>query len=125
MKKYRELNGLEKKILDKLLERDFPGREEIKDQINNSKVRVIDEYGDDWGSIEFKTNSHKSAKVESRVPVQALVNDTDGILVEIFLHVVKGFIDELEIVKADNSPLKAKISPEKMKVELYSEIKKG
>lgn len=119
---YRELNTLEKRILSKLLERSFPGRTEIREQIKKCRVRTLDEYKDNYESIEFKTDLSKKANVESRVPVQGLTSDKDGVPVEFFLHIVDGFINELEIVKADNSPLVEKIDPEKIKVTIYSEI---
>lgn len=121
---YRQPTFLEKEILNKLLTKAFPGKTEIQEQVNLSQVRKIEEYNDNYGSLELKTRSLKRANVDSRVPVQGLAHDADGVPVEILLHVVDGLINELEIVKADGSPLVQTINPEKIKVIIYSEIKK-
>jgi hypothetical protein len=124
MNNYRQLTLLELEILHKLLSRPFKGSEEIKKQIENCEVRVIPEYTDNWGSIEFNIHSKVKAEVDSRVPVSADTIDIDNVPINIFLHIVDGFADELEITKADNSPLKGLINPKKLTVILTEDIKK-
>lgn len=50
---YRELTKTEKQIIDKLIEKEFLGREEIAQQISSCLVRTITEHKDNWGSLEF------------------------------------------------------------------------
>lgn len=102
---YRDLTEREKEILYFLLKEDFPGRDELMIQVGSSKVRTIQEYQDNWGSLEFLINSDIKANVKERIPVQASALDEDNVPIIIFLHVVNGKIDELEIVKANNSPI--------------------
>ena len=104
-KNYRNLTEREKEILDFLLKEDFPGRDELVIQVANSKVRTIQEYNDNWGSLEFLIKTDIRANVNERVPVQASTLDRDNIPITVLLHVVSGNIDELEIIKADNSPI--------------------
>lgn len=122
-KQFRPLKDRERKILNTFLKKEFPGRKEIIEQIDKSLVRNIEEYDDKWGSIEFRTSSPHKAVVESRIPVQGLVNDEDGIPIELFLHVVEGSVNELEIVRADNSPI-INLDPAKIKAITYDEIEK-
>ena len=124
MNNYRKLNTIETEIFNKLLERDFPGADEIKDQIKNCEAKIIRDYNDNWGSIEIRTNSKKMADVESRIPVQGILYDSDGVPIEVFLHVIGGFINELEIVKVGQSPMKTIPDVKNMKVVLYSEVEK-
>ncbi len=104
---YKDLNKYERGLLSKLLEKPFPGRDEINKQIKYAKVRVIDEYGDNYGSLEFELQTDLKSPVEQRVPVGGIAHDIDNVPIEILLHVVDGKVKELEIVKADGSAIKA------------------
>lgn len=117
-KNYRELVSKEKAILDRLFENPFPGRDEIVKQIKLSKVRSIDEYKDNYGSIEFRLQVDIKAPVLQRVPVKALAYDVDNVPIEILLHVVDGKVNELEVVKSDGSPIKVFPSAEKFEVKV-------
>lgn len=123
MRNFRPLSDYEKQILTKLFKKPFPGRKELIEQVGKSKVKSIDEYNDNWGSIEFKTESHKKANTESRVPIQGVTRDKDGIEIDIFLHVVNGFINEVEIVRVDNKPI-IKFDPNTIRTVTYAEIVK-
>ena len=104
-KNFRDLTKKEKEILDFLLKDNFPGRDDLLKQLEFAKVRLIKEYSDNWGSLEFLVETNLTAKVQERIPVQATSYDIDGVPIQIFLHVVEGKINELEVVKADNSPI--------------------
>lgn len=121
---YRDLTINENAILNVLFEKDFPGRDDLLRQVKQSKVKTIREYNDNWGSLEFQVDTDIIAKTDSRVPVQAMSNDIDGIPIQLFLHVVNGKIDELEIVKADNSPIIHFPKITNFKVSLFSDLKK-
>ena len=109
---FRDLTTHEQGIIDRLLEKAFPGRDEICEQMKNCLVRTIDKEK----SLEFLVRSHVKAKVKKRIPVEAEVQDTDGILIHILLHVVDGKLNEHEIYKEDGSPIIERPDPSKLKV---------
>jgi hypothetical protein len=89
-------------MLQRLLETDFPGRDELASLLGQVSVRLIDANG----SLEFQSESESKAAVIKRIPVEAEATDEDGITVHVLLHVVDGQPAELEIFKEDNSPVK-------------------
>ena len=101
---FRTLKPEEKKLLDHLLEGDFPGREVLTEQVKSSVVRNIDENG----SLEFQVASDSTAPVKFRIPAEGEAQDSDGATIHVLLHVVNGKIHELEVYKEDSSPV---ISP--------------
>lgn len=119
---YRKLTKTEEQIVNKLLEKDFLGKEAIKKQISSALVRPIGEYKDNYGSLEFKVDFNDKAEVTNRIPVLGHTKDIDGVLVEIFLHVINGKINELEIVKADSSMIKSILDPSKITVITDQEV---
>ena len=121
MNNFRKLTDYEANILEKLFSREFPGREALRTQISTCLVKTI-EYGDNYGSIEFKVNSDVKADVTNRIPVLGHLKDTDGIPIDIYLHVIDGKVDELEIVKAADSPIKQKINPSTIEVITDQEV---
>lgn len=115
--KFRKLNSRERAILNRLLENSFLGRDEIREQIENSTVRLISDYNDNYGSLEFNTSSDLLAPVKSRVPVEGLAFD-EKVPVEFLLHVYKGKIKELEVVRLDGKTLKKVPNPSEIKVKI-------
>lgn len=100
---FREFTPLEKDLIQRLLTADFIGRAEIAKQLENCRVRRIDEEG----SLEIEpSGTVAAAAVEKRIPVEAEGADEDGIHVHLLLHVVNGFTKELEVYKDDGSPIK-------------------
>ncbi len=95
----RTLNDKERKIIDRLLQGDFPGRDQIHEQVKNSKVEVIDSDG----SLKFhlKNKGVEKAPVEFVIPVEARGKDCDGIGISLLLHVYDGLLIELEIFRDD------------------------
>ncbi len=96
---YRRVADFERKIIDVLLEAEFPGRSEIRQQLNDCRVKTIDENG----SLEFELNTHIKADVRRRIPIEGEIEDADGVLIHVLLHVVNGEVKELEIYKDDSS----------------------
>ena len=111
-KTFRDFTAYEQEIVDKLLEKSFPGRDEICEQMKNCLVRTIDEDK----SLEFLVKSNVKAKVKKRIPVEAEFEDTDGVLIHILLHVIDGQVNELEIYKEDGSPIIESPDPSKLQV---------
>lgn len=99
MEDFRKLSSEETKILDFLLQSDFPGCSELKIQLVNCEVKPIDAEG----SIAFNILKGERANISKRIPVEAQFKDIDGIYVHILLHVVDGYLSELEIYKEDGS----------------------
>jgi hypothetical protein len=52
------------------------------------------------------------AKVSRRIPIEAEGKDIDGVKIHILLHVVDGFMDELEIFREDPEPIRELPPPE-------------
>jgi hypothetical protein len=109
---FRDLTPHEQGIIDRLLEKAFPGRDEICEQMKSCLVRTIDEDK----SLEFLVKSDVKAKVKRRIPVEAEFQDTDGVLIHILLHVIDAKVNELEIYKEDGSPIIESPDPSRLQV---------
>lgn len=100
MIKYRSFSLQESKLLRKLLSIDFPGRDELQAQLGMAECRRIDKNG----SLQIRMGvGSRPAAVIARVPVEGSVLDGDGVVVHVLLHVVNGYMNELEIYKEDGS----------------------
>ena len=115
---YRSLTNIENAILGKLLKDQFPGRDQIVEQIKNAKVRTIDEYKDNYGSIEFLIPQDVPVSRVDRFVIECMSKDKDDVPIEFILHIVNGRVKELEIVKADGSPIK--MFPDTVDIEVKS-----
>src|SRR5436309_2787521 len=98
---FRPLETHERELLEKLLEPEFPGRDELRQQLNSVTAKQILEDG----TLALQCDSHHPAPVKSRIPTEGECRDADGAAISVFLHVVDGFINELEIVKYDHSKI--------------------
>ena len=96
---FRPLKASEKHILTKLLESEFPGRDELRRQLESTRARQIF----DDGTLELRVDSGPLATVKNRVPIEAQCPDGDGVMIHLLLHVVHGMMDELEVFKEDGS----------------------
>jgi hypothetical protein len=105
MSKFRQLNDYEKSLFNKLLEKAFPGRDELVRQLEKAQVQEID----DDGCLRFSVPSDAPAPVLTRVPVEGLYEKED-LVASFLLHTSRGFLDELEVVTYKGQP--------KMKVNL-------
>lgn len=98
----RPLTGSEKALVDRLLREDFDGNRELARQIEHCRVVQVDSEG----SLRFELEGSPSpASVSRRIPVEGEVADSDGVMVNVLLHVVNGLLVELEIYKEDGSPI--------------------
>ena len=52
-------------------------------------------------------------------PVEAEVVDSDGVLIHVLLHVLEGFLDELEIYREDSEHLVKAIRADDLEVIVY------
>lgn len=99
---FREMNAQERELVSRLLEVNFPGRDEIAQQLKVAKVRAADADG----CIQFYVEGDMKAPVVQTVPVEAEAEDEDGMDIHALLHVNEGKIKELEFFKGDSSPIK-------------------
>jgi hypothetical protein len=100
------------RILSVLLAAQFPGSVQIAKQIESARGRVVDQEG----SIVLQPSDSPRADVERRVPVEAEAVDADGKTFHVLLHVVDGYIAELEIYTEDGLPVRGPIHPEALRV---------
>jgi len=112
---YRSPSAIELILLKKLLERDFPGRDNLLRQLDGLSVKTVDEEG----SLSIQVDPlAPSAEVKRRVVSEAYYCDEDdgisseGAKVNVLLHVVNGKLTEIEIYKDDGSPIKKRPSAE-------------
>ncbi|GEM_PF-6845976 len=93
---FRKLNTKEREIIDALLAKTFRGRDEIREQINNSLVeRAKCECG--CKTINFSTKSIVRVRSKKRIPVEAFYFKGDRPY-QILLHIVDGKVSYLEFV---------------------------
>jgi hypothetical protein len=103
---FRKANQKESELLAKLLNTEFVGVDALRKQIPGLLVRTIDKEG----SLELKVNnSVEPANVLYRTPVSAYYNGKAGSTSEsllgdseIILHVINGYLNELEFVYYSN-----------------------
>ena len=101
----RQLSPWERDVLEALLAVPFPGAEELKEQLGS--VKVAEEYGGDDPSVIFSVAQHAAlpAPVKRRIPVEAEGLDEDGATIQVLLHVIDGFVWELEVYRPDGEPM--------------------
>ena len=88
--------------MERLLEAEFPGRDELAPMIHTILVRTIDEDG----GLELQSQTGGKVPVIKRIPVEAEAKDQDGFVIHMLLHVVDGRPIEFEIYKDDGSRVK-------------------
>lgn len=116
---FREASKQEHELLRILLEVDFPGVEQLRQQLSGVKVRQIDPEG----SLELQVEFREPATVNLTVPVEGSYSDagsTDPFAprVRMLLHVQKGFLHELEFYKDDGSEILKAPEPGNVLVEV-------
>jgi hypothetical protein len=99
---FRKPTFEEQALLNRLLEVEFPGREELVPMLRQVLVKTID----DDGGLEIQSQGEGKASVVQRVPVEAEGKDQDGIVIHMVLHVVNGKPVELEFYREDAATVK-------------------
>jgi hypothetical protein len=98
----RNLTEEERRLIERLLEEDFPGRDAILQQIKNSRVTEWDDHN---RSLAFEVGPSPLSFPKSRIPVEGEFEDVDGVTIHILLHVIDGWVKDLEVYKDDSSPV--------------------
>ena len=97
---FREMQPREWELIRRLLSPAFPGRDELSQQLETAKVRVIDEEG----SLEFLICSDvKADHAKYVVPTEGEYEDCDAITVHVLLHLAGDKAKELEFFKENGS----------------------
>jgi len=96
----RSLTRREREVLAFMLSKPFPGRDALRQQAETARVVSACSH---CATIFFAINriTAPPAHVERRVPIEALGSDVDGMGVQVLLHVVDDYLDELEIWRGD------------------------
>src|SRR5439155_26331187 len=101
------LTSYERALLEKLLEPQFPSRDELLRQMSSVTAKQI--LPD--GTLILKCDPNPPATVKSRVATEGQCSDADGVTIHVLLHVVDGAMSELEIFKDDSSEIRKPPSP--------------
>ena len=102
----REPTKRERELLNRLMEGEFPGRDELRHLLGQVHVRTIGE-----GYLELRSQVSGSAPVVKRIPVEGEARDEDGMVIHLLLHVTDGRPVELEMYKDDGSAIMRLPSP--------------
>ena|SRR5438105_7016287 len=102
----------ERRVINALLSPDFPAKAALEGQWARALVRPIDADG----SLEVKVEGGPLAEVEVRVPVEATLEDSDGVTVHVLLHVIDGYMHEIEVFREDSEPVRAPLDASRLAV---------
>ena len=119
----RELNAKERCWLDTLLQYDFLGKKELQEQIKHSLV--CPDYQKGYISLKLMVNSECSkVPFGERVPVEMIAYQPKDVPpVELLLHVINGYIDELEIYNAGGYEISGDFLLDNVKITINAGIK--
>jgi hypothetical protein len=90
-----------------LLSRPFVGREELRQQLRAARVTAVCRCGCRSILLEVDHRLAPPAQVRRRIPIEATGADVDGMTIHLLLHVVGGYMTELEVFREDGEPLVA------------------
>jgi len=96
---FRPLTASEREVLERLLEPRFPGRDELRAQLEHVTAQPLD----DDGCLKLDCAGAAPAPVVSGVPTEGECLDADGGTLHVLLHVLGGFMRSLEMFKEDGS----------------------
>ena len=103
---YRELNEKEQQWIDSLLNVEFKGRDILLKQLSNARIVYKQEYA--FISIKFKVEGEiEPYPFHVRVPIEMRAFQQASAPIIFLLHIVGGVINELEIIAADSTQIKA------------------
>lgn len=87
----------QQEILTKILSVPLAGIDELRQQMVEFKTKSLDEDG----SFQIFPTGPKWTRQSSRVPIEGEVMDQDGTMIQVLLHVLDGYISEVEIYRVD------------------------
>jgi len=109
---FRPLLPRERKLLERLLEPRFPGRDELLAQLDGLFARELD----DEGCLEFECRSGPRAEVKWGRPTEGQGPGSDGAIHHVALHVDDGFMTRLTVWSEGSEKASGLPSPLGLKV---------
>lgn len=110
---WRPLTPREREIIHVLVRAPFQGQSALQQQLADARAMELD----DRHNLAIRPSGGSApACVTSRIPVEAETEDSDGVLVHILIHVVGGYINEVEVYREDSAPLLAPLDPTQLRV---------
>jgi hypothetical protein len=92
----------EKELLEKLVEREFEGRDELRSQLGSLTAKQLH----DDGTLSLHCDSRSPVSATHGLVAEGICKDADGLSISVLLHVGKdGFMHMLEILKYGPSPI--------------------
>lgn len=102
----RPLSRAERELLDWLLDVPLAGRDSLR--LQAAVVQVADEWPDGpTVDLVVDRGAAPPAAVVDRVPTEADGRDPYGVLVGVLLHVLDGYLAELEVFSQEGPPVRA------------------
>lgn len=99
---FRNLNDRELSLLERLLEDDFSGRDELRTQLPATTAKQIEPDG----TLALRCHGGRPARSKHRVANEAICEDSDGAMIAVMLHLnADGFMTMLEIIKYDGTAI--------------------
>jgi len=99
---FRKLNDRELGLLERLLEDDFAGRDELRTQLPAITAKQIEPDG----TLVLRCHSGSPARSKYLIANEAKCEDSDGGMMSVMLHInADGFMTMLEIIKYDGTPV--------------------
>lgn len=114
------LSNLERQWLEHILSVPFVQRDDIVKQINDAEI--VREYTDGYLSLQFRPSvTAPPLSIQKRVPVEMRAFREDKSPIQFLLHIVNGYVSELEIFCADSSDITPEIELQNAKLKIIVE----
>lgn len=99
--RFRQLASNEMRLLEKLFDHEFPGRDDLRRQLPSITARQISENG----TLDLRYEGDSVADTVVGCPTEGTCEDIDGGVIAVLLHVKNGRMRLLEIFKEDGSEI--------------------
>ena len=110
---WRRPTPYEADLIDKLLDNDFGGRDELRMQWRSALVRTVSPSG----SFAIRPSAGEPpSPAKFGVPVEGESPDEEGGGVHALLHIRDGYLEELEVYRDMPGPIRNPVDPHAMEV---------
>lgn len=121
---YRKLQTKELDWLKKMLEVNFLGKTELLEQIQNAYVTP--HYCNNFISLKFHVGVGTDIfPYKVRNPVEMRAYQEDSVPVVCLIHILNGYLDELEVFNADSSKISDDFSLENVELVINPDLALG
>jgi hypothetical protein len=102
----RPLNEDERRLIEAMLAEPFPGHDQLQRQVPSVRVLAHGPNGDPSIKMSPTRDPTQAANIgaRGRIPVEARGTDVDGREVTVYLHVIEGYLGELEVIGESGRP---------------------